>query len=349
MTGECSDGKKRWSIKAGEPSVPYLTELTCVSPAKTARRSDLNSGVSFDMTVQSESARFPEFTYNLTLDGKPQALEIDPDSNSANSETLNISIFMTPKLGSDNGYELCVESIDLFGEIKSGLYEITVSGPSQNGTLSAAARLTVLSDSGSSGGGSGGGSSGGGSGGGFPGQPDVPAVPSDPELPPASQLFTDIPAGSWYESSVSFTAHRGLFTGIGNNRFNPSGKTSRAMVMTVLAKMAGQNVSGYDEAVTWAVSTGVSDGTNRHKEVTREQLAAMLYRYAGSPQREDTVKLESFTDRKQISPWAEKAMEWAVFTGILQGQSSHRLNPRATATRAEMAAIIERFVKLGEQ
>ena len=314
ITSELSEGKKLWSIKAGESSVPYLTKLECVSPEKTVRR------------------------------------------NSVESEELNLRIFMSYQMGSADGYDLCIESIDLFGEIKSGVYEITVSAPSKEGELSATARLTVLSDSGSSGeGGSSGGDNTGGTGGGSTGgpsgeQPGVPVPPTEPEQPPASQQFIDVKAGSWYEGSVSFVVQRGLFVGVGGNRFDPHGKTSRAMVMVVIAKMAGQNVKNYDEAVKWAVSTGVSDGTNRHNNVTREQLVAMLYRYAGSPEvTGSSVRLEAFADHKQISRWAETAMEWAVSTGILQGQGDMRLTPRATATRAETAAIMERFVKLQKQ
>lgn len=356
ITSELSEGKKLWSIKAGESSVPYLTKLECVSPEKTVRRNDLNNGVSFDMIAQSESDGFPIFTYQVKLDGKPQAFQEDPDSNSVESEELNLRIFMSYQMGSADGYDLCIESIDLFGEIKSGVYEITVSAPSKDGELSATARLTVLSDSGSSGeGGSSGGDNTGGTGGGSTGgpsgeQPGVPVPPTEPEQPPASQQFIDVKAGSWYEGSVSFVVQRGLFVGVGGNRFDPHGKTSRAMVMVVIAKMAGQNVKNYDEAVKWAVSTGVSDGTNRHNNVTREQLVAMLYRYAGSPEvTGSSVRLEAFADHKQISRWAETAMEWAVSTGILQGQGDMRLTPRATATRAETAAIMERFVKLQKQ
>ncbi len=366
MTSKLSGGKKLWSIHGGEASVPYLTKLECASPEQTVHQSDLTDGTTFTMTVQSESDGFPVFAFKMKLDGKEQELKADLDYNSADAEEANVSVFMVPKLDSAEEYELCVESIDPFGKAKSGLYEITVSAPSEDGVLSSTVLLTVLSDSGSSEGGTGGDNTGGGNtgggntGGGNTGgtgvstggsseQPDVPAVPSDPELPSASQMFIDVKAGSWYESSVTFTAHRRLFVGVGNNRFDPSGKTSRAMVMTVIAKMAGQNVHNYDEAVKWAVSAGVSDGTNRHKNVTREQLVAMLYRYAGSPEAADDSGLEAFTDRRQISRWAEEAMKWAVSTGLLKGQGNGRLTPLATATRAETAAIIERFVKLREQ
>lgn len=387
IASELSGGKKLWSIHGGEASVPYLTKLECASPEQTVHQSDLTDGTTFTMTVQSESDGFPVFAFKMKLDGKDQELKADLDYNSADAEEANVSVFMVPKLDSDEEYELCIESLDPFGKAKSGLYEITVSAPSKDGVLSSTVRLTVLSDSGSSEGGSGGdntggdntggdntggdntdgdntggdntgggntggdntGGTGGSTGGSSGQQPDVPVTPSDPEIPPASQLFIDVKAGSWYESSVSFTAHRGLFVGVGNNRFDPSGKTSRAMVMTVIAKMAGQNVHNYDEAVKWAVSAGVSDGTNRHKNVTREQLVAMLYRYAGSPEAANDAGLEAFTDRGQISRWAEEAMKWAVSTGLLKGQGNGRLTPLATATRAETAAIIERFVKLREQ
>lgn len=355
IAGELSGGRKLWSINAGEAPVPYLTRLECLSPEKSAHRGDLNSGVSFDMIVQSDPAGFPTFYYELELNGKSQELKPDWDTASAESEELNLRVFMTPKLGSDDGYDLCIESIDLSGGIAPGLYEVTVSAPSKDGTLSAAARLTVLSDPGSGEGGSGGGNTGG-TGGGSTGdppleQPDVPTPPDDTEMPPASQLFTDVKAGSWYEAPVSFAVHRGLFLGVGNNKFDPFGKTSRAMVITVIARMAGQTVSGYDQAVKWAVNAGVSDGSNIHDHITREQLATMLFRYAGSPGLNDgrAADLTPFADYGQVSPWAKSAMEWAVSTGIIQGSDTMRLMPHATATRAETAAIMERFVTLREQ
>lgn len=156
--------------------------------------------------------------------------------------------------------------------------------------------------------------------------------------------FEDVEAGSWYEEAVSAMVEAGLMQGTGGNLFQPFGTVTRATMWTILARMDGVDTEGgeswYEKAQTWAVAEGVSDGTNPDAVVTREQIAAMLYRYAGSPAAEGQL---DFADSAAVSDWAAQAMVWAVEEGILTGTPDGRLNPQGTATRAEAAVMLQRF------
>ena len=156
--------------------------------------------------------------------------------------------------------------------------------------------------------------------------------------------FYDVEAGSWYEAAVNAMVEAGLMQGTGNNMFQPFGTVTRATMWTILARMDGVDTEGgsswYEKAQAWAVAEGVSDGTNSDAVVTREQIAAMLYRYAGSPAAENAL---DFADSGDISDWAADAMAWAVAEGILTGKSGNILDPDGTATRAEAATILMRF------
>ena len=156
--------------------------------------------------------------------------------------------------------------------------------------------------------------------------------------------FDDVEAGSWYEEAVSAMVEAGLMQGTGGNLFQPFGTVTRATMWTILARMDGVDTEGgeswYEKARTWAVAEGVSDGTNPDVVVTREQIAAMLYRYAGSPAAEGQL---DFADSAAVSDWAAQAVMWAVEDGILTGTPDGRLNPQGTATRAEAAVMLQRF------
>lgn len=156
--------------------------------------------------------------------------------------------------------------------------------------------------------------------------------------------FDDVEAGSWYEEAVSAMVEAGLMQGTGGNLFQPFGTLTRATMWTILARMDGVDTEGgeswYEKARTWAVAEGVSDGTNPDVVVTREQIAAMLYRYAGSPAAEGQL---DFADSAAVSDWAAQAVMWAVEEGILNGTPDGRLNPQGTATRAEAAVMLQRF------
>ena len=174
--------------------------------------------------------------------------------------------------------------------------------------------------------------------------------------------FTDV-SGGWYHDAVQYVYENGLMQGVGGGLFGPALTTDRAMIATILWRMEGEpvvdyamdyaDVAGgvwYTEAIRWAASQGIVTGYGDSRfgpadAVTREQLAVILYRYAGAPAA-DASALDSFSDRGQVSSWAGDAMAWAVSAGIIQGNGAG-LNPGGTATRAEVAAILMRFVESG--
>jgi len=100
----------------------------------------------------------------------------------------------------------------------------------------------------------------------------------------------------------------------------------------------------YEKGLIWAVEKGISDGTAPEASITREQLAAMLYRYADSP-KIGAVSLNGFSDADKVSDWAKNAINWAVENGILTGKGGNVLDPTGNASRAEVAAMLERFIK----
>lgn len=157
--------------------------------------------------------------------------------------------------------------------------------------------------------------------------------------------FSDT-VGHWAESDVDFVSARELFTGTAPQTFSPEAATTRGMVVTVLARLAGESTDGganwYDKGCAWAVTNGVSDGTDPNGTVTREQLAAMLYRYFGSPAVSGSL---SFADASSVSEYAHDAMQWCVNNGIINGMGG-LLNPQGQATRAQVSAMFARYIRL---
>ena len=164
-----------------------------------------------------------------------------------------------------------------------------------------------------------------------------------------SKSFSDVKTGDWYADAVKYVSDKGLMSGTGSDKFAPSATTTRAMLMTVLARYAGEDTTGgatwYEKGMEWAKAKGVSDGTNPNANITREQLVTMMYRYAGSPKADG--KLDSFSDAASVSTYAADAMQWAVANGIVNG-SNGKLNPQDNATRAEVAAILMRFCEMSK-
>ena len=160
--------------------------------------------------------------------------------------------------------------------------------------------------------------------------------------------FGDVPQTSWFADAVKYVSENKLMNGTSTTAFSPNGNMSCGMLMTVLARYAGESTDGgtvwYEKGMNWAKNKGVSDGSAPNASITREQLAAMLYRYAGEPS--VSADLSAYTDAVSISPYAEKAVEWCVAKGILSGKSATRLAPQDTATRAECAAMLQRFAVL---
>ncbi|MEF2863893.1 MAG: carbohydrate-binding domain-containing protein [Eubacteriales bacterium] len=160
--------------------------------------------------------------------------------------------------------------------------------------------------------------------------------------------FKDVPQNSWFASAVQYVTNNSLMNGTSTTAFSPSATMSRGMLMTVLARYAGESTEGgtvwYEKGMNWAKNKGISDGSAPNRNITREQLAAMLYRYAGEP--DGAADLSAYTDAGSVSAYAEKAVQWCVKNGILTGKTSSTLAPKATATRAECAAMLQRFAAL---
>lgn len=173
--------------------------------------------------------------------------------------------------------------------------------------------------------------------------------------------FQDVGRNDWFASAVRYVTGKSLMNGKSTTAFAPNENMSRAMLATVLYRMSGETAEAdssfrdvsssayYAAAVNWASSEGIVNGTGANAfspnaSITREQLAAMLYRYAGEPS--VSADLSAYTDTDDISPYASKAVEWCVAKGILSGKSATRLAPQDTATRAECAAMLQRFAAL---
>lgn len=163
----------------------------------------------------------------------------------------------------------------------------------------------------------------------------------------ACESFYDLDASRWYHEAIDWAYNLGLMNGTTKSTFGPNAAATRAQTWTMLARIAGQDTrrssTWYEVGQKWAMNLGITDGTNPMGSLTREQLAAMLYRYVGSPAVNGTL---TFTDSANVSAWARNAMIWAVQNGILDGVGGNRLNPKGTTTRAQAAAIFMRFSKL---
>lgn len=164
-----------------------------------------------------------------------------------------------------------------------------------------------------------------------------------------SKSFDDVTSDYWGASAIDFATSRELFAGTGENTFSPEDDMTRAMIWSVLARYEGADTSGasgdewYAGPQEWAIENGISDGTYPNTAMTREQFAAMLYRYSGSPAVEGTVG--DYSDADSISSWAKDAMTWAVQEGLIAGMDEDTLNPQGTATRTQVAAILQRFIE----
>lgn len=188
---------------------------------------------------------------------------------------------------------------------------------------------------------------------------DTSDCPRDESCPVAP--FTDTDRSAWYHDGVHYCVEHGLMAGTSQTTFAPNISTSRGMIATILWRLEGSPVvsapmdyddvkleNWYGEAVCWANSVGVVTGYGNgsfgpNDPITREQMAAMLWRYAGSPDVEGS--LSSFMDGAQTSDWAQSAMIWAVDQGLISGVGNNRLDPLGQATRAQAATILMRFAE----
>ena len=178
-------------------------------------------------------------------------------------------------------------------------------------------------------------------------------------IPGAAELFTDVDADSWAIPGIDFCVLAGLMSGVGGNAFAPKGVTTGAQVVQILYNLSGcpkaydgapftdLTADWYQHSIVWAYQNGIVSGTSAttfepEAPVTREQIAVILYRYAHEENTEDG-KLTSFPDAKDISGYALEAMNWAVARGLING-SDGKLLPQDTATRAQIAVILARYL-----
>ena len=170
----------------------------------------------------------------------------------------------------------------------------------------------------------------------------------------AARTFTDVPATYWAYDAIQYVVDEGLFSGTSGSTFTPGGTMTRAMLWVVLARMDGVDTSAasgvawYQPGLDWAVENGISDGTNPNNNITREQFAAMLYRYAenaGEDITADTAELNKFIDTISVSSYALQPLAWAVENGIISGTSSDTISPAGNATRAQVATMLMRYDK----
>ena len=162
-----------------------------------------------------------------------------------------------------------------------------------------------------------------------------------------AQKFGDLNDSKWYRAEIAYVIENGLMNGVGGGRFDPDAPTTRGMIMTILARQFGVDTTPadgeawYQKGMDWAMEAGVSDGSDPKGDITREQLAAMLWRFMDRPP--VTGDLSAYPDAGDIhTSWAGDAMIWAVQNGIIKG-SGGRLNPRGNASRIEAAAMLSRF------
>lgn len=184
------------------------------------------------------------------------------------------------------------------------------------------------------------------------GTPVLPVTPSKPSQKPDTGKdlpFTDVSANNWFYDGVKYAYENGLMNGTSSNAFSPNANTTRGMIVTILARVEGVNTNGtpwYAAGQKWAMDNGISDGTNMPGVITREQLATILYRYAKQKGYDvsKSAALTAFSDADKVSGYAAEAMQWAVAEGLLQG-SNGKLNPQGSATRAQVATILMRFME----
>ena len=188
---------------------------------------------------------------------------------------------------------------------------------------------------------------------------------TEPEEPATdvSDIFLDVAPNAWYKDAVQYAYAGGLMTGVSANEFAPEATTTRAMIVSMLARLEGVECAEsagftdvaandwYATAVNWAAASGITSGTgdgnfSPNTAITREQLAAILMNYAQYKGQDVSARatLDTYNDATAISSWANDVMSWAVAEGLLTGVTNDQLQPQGNATRAQVAAILQRFL-----
>lgn len=178
----------------------------------------------------------------------------------------------------------------------------------------------------------------------------------------SSTGFVDVPDNAWYTKGVKYCKDKGIMSGVDSTHFNPGGTCTRGQVATVMYRACGSpNVKDsdmkntyddvkagafYEKAVYWARVEGIMSGYDGNKfgpedSITREQIVTILWRYLGSPE----VEAEAFADADKIAGYAKSAVNWARRTGVVAGKEGNMFDPKGVLTRAQMAAIFQRFLE----
>lgn len=199
-----------------------------------------------------------------------------------------------------------------------------------------------------------------------PSEPTDPTKPTDPTEPEKwKNPFTDVKEDDWFYHAVQYASENGLFSGVTETAFAPDEAITRGMLVTVLWRMENKPVVNYlmtfadidgsayyAEAVRWAASNGIVKGYSDtefapDKLVSREEIAAIMQRYVDFKGMDTTAKadLSKFTDHAAVSEWAKGNVQWAVGSGLISGEDNNRIDPLGSATRAETAAILQRFLE----
>ena len=178
-------------------------------------------------------------------------------------------------------------------------------------------------------------------------EPEEPSEPVTPTFP-----FYDVSTSAWYYSAVKYVYENKLMDGVDTYVFAPNDTLTRAMVWTIIARMSGVDTTGgsswYAKAQEWVITNGISDGENPTAAITRQELVTMLYRYAQIKGYDvsvgESTNILSYVDATSISEYAMSAFQWACGSGLTEGDENGALTPLATATRAQAAAMIMRFL-----
>ena len=178
-------------------------------------------------------------------------------------------------------------------------------------------------------------------------EPEQPVEPETPTFP-----FYDVPTSAWYYTAVKYVYDNKLMDGVDTYVFAPNDTLTRAMVWTIIARMSGVDTTGgsswYAKAQEWVITNGISDGENPTAAITRQELVTMLYRYAQIKGYDvsvgESTNILSYVDATSISEYAMSAFQWACGSGLTEGDENGALTPLATATRAQAAAMIMRFL-----
>ena len=189
------------------------------------------------------------------------------------------------------------------------------------------------------------------------------SYPTATWAPTSENSYTDVSEKEWYFDAVQYASQNGLMNGVGNGKFDPEGSMTRAMLVTVLWRYEGEPAEGentftdvpngtwYTDAVAWAAEKGIVGGVGNgnfdpNGSITREQMATILFRYAQNKGIETSKRgeLSGFADSGNVSSWAKDALQWTVAEGIING-SDGKLLPQGNATRAQVSAILMRFIE----